>query len=474
MPIVNNLLTGFSNNLPGLKDYQHASRLYLDNNYRLSPKNKFLFYVYFNLDRDIPAGPTGSGGGAAYPANSNTELGMLVKSCQLPKFNMGYEEKIQYNKKAYVATRIQYQPINMVFHDDSADTVTAFWKSYYEYNNADTVSAGGAVLNNTPTATRDNMYDSGQITTQYGMDNAKIRKRPFLRSVQIFSLHQKQFTSYILVNPVISAFSHDDHDQSDGSGTMTHSMTLMYEAVVYNTGTLKLNPLPGFATLHYDQEPSPLIGKGTASILGPGGIFAQGAGVLSDIANGNISASTVLGAINVYQNSKKVSAASIKEETTGLVLSGIKNFGQLAAGTSSNPIGNFSISTGTAAAATLVVAASAKALVDSGNTAKNSVINNSSPNTSAYLSPSESLQLISTNTAALNQVASFIYYQQIGSRNGLSIAQSNANYAALPAAAQTQYQNQAYGSITNLVTQGYIQINRSTNNVTTSTEINQL
>jgi len=461
MPSINNLLTGFTNSLPGMKDYQHASRLYLDNNYRLAPKNKFLFYVVFNLDRSI-ANVTGS---QAYPNNSATELNMLVKSCQLPKFNMGYEERIQYNKKAYVATRIQYQPINIVFHDDQADTVTAFWKSYYEYNNADTVTNGG----DNPSINKDTMYQSGNIKTQYGMDNNKVRGKPFLKSIQIFSLHQRQFTSYILVNPVISAFSHDDHDQTDGAGLMTHSMTVMYEAVVYNTGFLKKDAPTGFATLHYDLEPSPLIAKGNNSLLGPGGILSQGLGVLGDIATGQISAKTVLGAINVYQNSKKVSAASLKEETGGLVLTGIRNFGQSVAGTSINPIGNYSIST-TGAATTIVAAAAAKSLVDGKNNANNTVINNASVNTSAYLSPSESLNLITSNPTALNQISSYIYYQQVGSRNGQSVAQSDVNYAALPQSSKTQYNNQAVGSIKNLVTQGYVKINRANNSVTINAE----
>jgi len=467
MSIVNNLLTGFSNNLPGLKDYQHASRLYLDNNYRLAPKNKFLFHVVFSLNRNIPADL----GGLPYPTNSNKELGLLVKTCELPKFNLGYEEKIQYNKKAYVATRIQYQPINMVFHDDSADTVTAFWKNYYAYNYADITA--NSYENQAANPNRDSMYfsETGLYNTQYGMDTARVRGEPFLTGIQIFSLHQKQFTSYTLINPVISAFSHDNHDQTDGAGLMTHSMTVMYEAVIYNTGKISVGNKPdGFAELHYDLEPSPLTAKGTASLLGPGGIFNQGINVLDDIKSGNFIGAAVA-SIAAYQDSKKISAASIKEELGGGIKSAVTEIKQIVS-PSSNPVANFTISTGVAT--TAATTAAAKSLIDSGTTANNAVINNPTTNTSAYLSPSESLQLISTNTPALNQVASFIYYQQIGSRNGLSIAQSNANYAALPAAAQTQYHNQAYSSITNLVTQGYIQINRSTNNVTTSTEINRL
>ena len=81
---------------------------------------------------------------------------MLVKSADLPKFNLNIEEKQQYNKKTYINTRIGYEPVNITFHDDHADTVNAFWKAYYEYNFSDslTVNPNVAGFN-----TVDNMYD---------------------------------------------------------------------------------------------------------------------------------------------------------------------------------------------------------------------------------------------------------------------------------------------------------------------------
>ena len=123
MPFINNFLKGFQDNLPGMKDYRHAARLYIDDNYKLMPKQKFLFYVIFETDETMFK----KGWVGANP-QERIELNMLVKACELPKYDMNMEEKFQYNKKMYVATRIQYAPINITFHDDHADTVTAFWK----------------------------------------------------------------------------------------------------------------------------------------------------------------------------------------------------------------------------------------------------------------------------------------------------------------------------------------------------------
>ena len=122
MPSINNFLKGFQDGLPGMKDYQHASRLYIDDNFRLMPKQKFLFYVKFDTDETLFQG--------GFNSNERYQLGYLVKTCDLPKYNMSMEEKIQYNKKMYAATRIAYEPVNISFHDDHADTVNAFWKKY--------------------------------------------------------------------------------------------------------------------------------------------------------------------------------------------------------------------------------------------------------------------------------------------------------------------------------------------------------
>ena len=132
MPSINNFLKGFQDGLPGMKDYQHASRLYIDDNYKLMPKQKFLFHVVFKTDETLFQ--QGFNQGERY------DLNMLVKSADLPKYDMSMEEKVQYNKKMYTATRIAYEPVNITFHDDHADTVNAFWKKYLEYNIADPIN----------------------------------------------------------------------------------------------------------------------------------------------------------------------------------------------------------------------------------------------------------------------------------------------------------------------------------------------
>ena len=177
-----------------------------------------------------------------YNPQEDAQLDMLVKSCDLPRYGMNLEELVQYNKKSYVATRIQYEPVNITFHDDHADTVNAFWKKYYEYNIADSVNIGSSasMLN----YIKDNAYDSvtdANIKSRYakfGLDTPKARKKPYLKSITIFLLHKKRFTSMQLVNPVIGSFAHDTVDNADGAGTLSNVMQIYYETVLYDSGTV--------------------------------------------------------------------------------------------------------------------------------------------------------------------------------------------------------------------------------------------
>jgi hypothetical protein len=463
MPSINNFLSGFSNGLPGMKDFRHASRLYLDDNFKLAPKQKFLFHVVFDIDNTVPA--------RAFTTNERLELNMLVKSCELPKYNMNLEERQQYNKKIYVGTKIQYAPVTITFHDDNADTVNAFWKSYYEYHISDSLSVANAGGVNT---TKDNLYDLLPASTQFGMDNAQKRKQPFLKNITIFAMHKKRFTSFTLVNPIIGSFSHDNMDHADGAGIMSNTMQIFYETVLYGVGLVRISTagggrgIPGFATVHYDLEPSPLsvLGRGTTSIFGPGGIVDGIGSVISDIQNDNFNVGTILTAVNTYNNARKIKAKeAVKEELKGIVKEGVIDIGKQA-GTITNPVGNFSVgSVAVAAAATGAALASAKGRVDDRTNKNNRVISNPVIDTRNFLSPTESFNLIENNLSARDQVAAAIYYKLVGSRKGLTIAQSDVEYTASSTSAKAVYRSRALTDLAKLVTEGFIRINRVTNDV---------
>jgi hypothetical protein len=92
-----------------LRDYRHAARIFVDDQYRLSPKYGFLFYVEFDFnplitnisDQTLQYKGLGQGN---VPAR---ELGMLVKSATLPKFTIETKTHNAYNRKNIVQNSIK-------------------------------------------------------------------------------------------------------------------------------------------------------------------------------------------------------------------------------------------------------------------------------------------------------------------------------------------------------------------------------
>jgi hypothetical protein len=458
MPSINNFLKGFQNGLPGMKDYQHASRLYIDNNHKLMPKQKFLFHVVFNTDETLFYN--------GFNANERYELNMLVRQCDLPKYGMNIEEKIQYNKKMYAATRIQYEPVNITFHDDHADTVNAFWKKYYEYYIADSVAMNNDL---TISNTKDDYYEYGtRTTTKFGMDTPVKKKKPYLKGIEIFVLHKQRFTSMTLVNPIIGSFSHDNLDQADGGGLLNNSMQVFYETVIYKSGLINKNNVPGFATIHYDNSPSPLtvLGGGTNSIFGPGGVVDGIGSVIRNVNNGNI-LGAILSASNTYNNAKKIKKSDVKEELKGIAKDGVLEVGKQA-GSITNPVSQFTV--GAVALAGATALATAKGTADNKNQSNNTVIDYTNIDTATYLGADESFQLVSNNTDVRDEIAAGIYYKDIGSRKGLSIQASNIEYEASSDNIKTVYTNKAITDIRRLVTEGAIKIDRQTQEVEVAIE----
>ncbi len=454
MPSINNFLKGFQDGLPGMKDYQHASRLYIDNNFKLMPKQKFLFHVVFSTDENLFVN--------GFNPSEKLQLNMLVKQVDLPKYNLSYEEKTQYNKKMYNATRIAYDPVNITFHDDHADTVNAFWKKYYEYHIADSVNMNSDL---TISDTKDDYYDGiekAKRTNKFGMDTPKGRKKPYLKGIEIFVLHKKRFTSMTLVNPVIGSFSHDNMDQADGQGVMANTMQILYETVIYKAGVINRNAVPGFATINYDNSPSPLsvLGGGTNSIFGPGGIVDGVGSVIGNIQSGNI-LGAILGASNTYNNAKKIKKSDVKEELKGIAKKGVLEVGKQA-GSITNPVSQFTVGAAIVAGAAI---ASATGTADNKNQANNTVITNSSVDTANFLGEDEAFNLVSNDEDVRDEISAALYFRDIGSRKGLTIAQSNIEYEGSADNIKNVYNSKAITDVRKLVTEGYIKIPRNSKDV---------
>ena len=237
-----------------LADFRHASRMFVENNFALAPKFKFLYHVFFSLD------PSVANIIPSLVQKYTTEIGLLVKSAELPKFAASIETKNKYNRKKHVQTNISYDPINVSFHDDNQGITTALLEAYYRFYYADAWHGDTPGAYSKTAGGTDNTYmGTERQRYRYGLDNNI--SVPFFNNIQISQLSRNQYTTYTLVNPIISNWSHDSVASDDNSTGLENNITIQYEAVHYSRGQITADDSgdpAGFGTEHYDKQPSPL------------------------------------------------------------------------------------------------------------------------------------------------------------------------------------------------------------------------
>ena len=321
-----NFLTGAADGSGNLRSYQHATRLYVDNNYQLTPKAGWIYYVKVNVNPKIKNIITNSALKEEFTEwlnKYNGTVGLLAKTIDLPKFSVETETLNQYNRKTVIQKKINYNPITIVFHDDMANVSLNLWKSYYQYYYGDSLSATG-VNPQIYFKYQDNKYDSRVLDANYGLSNGQSER--FFNSIDIYQLHQKKFTNIKLINPIIKEWSSDNLDQTQGNRMLTSRMTLEYETVIYDTAATNniTKENPGFNKDHYDNTPSPLGigGQGTNSVLGPGGLIAGASSIFGTLNNPGASPLDILNAAvqgrNLVRNAGNISKAGLLEEGTSL------------------------------------------------------------------------------------------------------------------------------------------------------------
>jgi hypothetical protein len=325
-----------------LRDYTHASKTFRTNAYQYSPKYKFLFHVYFDINTN------------AYTQNVGTgaNFGLAVKTVKLPSFTINTNEMNQYNRKRIVQSKIHYDDIQINFHDDNGNMINNLWYAYYTYYYADAtkpqvIFAGsrgsnpsgstsgnsggptGANYNNRniyqPSISGDDNWGYIGETNVPGGPNPT--KPAFFKNITVFGFNQHNFIAYTLINPMISRFGHDTYSYSDGQGVMENQMTIQYETVVYNQGAIDgrapSDIVTGFGLNdNYDRTLSPIARPGSnKSILGQGGLVDGVGGTMKALGEGNF-----LGAIqaagttyNTFKN------ANLKQIAKSEVLTGITN-----------------------------------------------------------------------------------------------------------------------------------------------------
>ncbi len=161
-----------------LSTWQHASRTFQDDYFRLAPKAKFLYHIFFDIN-------TSALKTLNLKYQHQNEIGLLVKSADLPRFSMKTQTLNQYNRKKIIQFDHEFQPINLRFHDDRAHIVNALWQNYYSYYYADSLSSRvtGAYY-------RTAMRNGNFIRNRYGLDNNS--SIPFFNRITLYQLNKRE------------------------------------------------------------------------------------------------------------------------------------------------------------------------------------------------------------------------------------------------------------------------------------------
>jgi hypothetical protein len=323
----NDLLQQFAQgavSVPELKDYTHASKTFESNGYALTPKFKFLFHVFFNINTaEIPQLR------AAYGSGEISTIGLMVKSIDLPKFKIDTQTMNQYNRKRVVQSKIRYEPSRITFHDDQSDMIRNMWYNYYTYYYKDPsqqyqgVSATSGTIGQLQTLSNGFNYNTSDIysPTRLSADWGYIGesysdgtnrgtnttgKPSFFRDITIYGLNQKKYAAWTLINPVITQWNSDTFDYNEGAGTLQNDVTIEYETVKYYSGAVggakPSNSVAGFADpANYDTIPSGITRPGgTQSVFGQGGLIDAAIGTTQDLqalASGQGGLQNVIGAV---------------------------------------------------------------------------------------------------------------------------------------------------------------------------------
>jgi hypothetical protein len=246
-----------------LRDYKHASKLFRDDSFRFLPKQQNLFHVAIDFSRNIGFGES--------IAAERIEAGLLVKAVDLPGYRISNKINNAYNRKNVIQSKIEYDPVSITFHDDSANLTNAMWQAYYEYYYADSYGE--------PQEYRIDSKYNDRPRLNWGFVPPT---KPFFETIRIYTLSQQKFTGYTLINPLIESWKHGRH-AVDADTPLENEMGVIFESVLYSHGIIGEDEEPKFfADQHYDNEISPL-GEGFGSAP-PTSVESSGAEIRSNVS----------------------------------------------------------------------------------------------------------------------------------------------------------------------------------------------
>jgi len=226
-----------------LRDSRHAAENFGLNKAYLghgTPRQKFQFFVVFrfNTDRYV----------MDHVANfldrpDQKFISAMVKTAEMPSMKIDTEILNQYNRKIVSQTKIQYDPINITFHDTVDGKTLRLWEMYYEYYFRDGVAP--EKLQDSRTQRPEQFTDTirtAEFRDNFGYNIQRVFNQKYLfDAIDIYQVHGGEFSRVRLVRPRISAFKHDTLDYAASADLVELQMTFEYETALYSNVNEDLN-----------------------------------------------------------------------------------------------------------------------------------------------------------------------------------------------------------------------------------------
>lgn len=185
------------------------------------PRLGFQYFVSINL----------TGEGAAllrdgrYRLDSEfAELFPMVKSVELPTIKIDTDKINEYNRHRITQTKVNFDPVRMIFHDTVDGRTMRFWQMYYEYYFKDGLNTNKEI--NTSVYPKKYSESFGYNLSNVG--NAKY----LIDNIEIVQVHGSRYNKVTLHNPRISIFDPSTHAY-DSSDLMEVSLTFEYEYATF-------------------------------------------------------------------------------------------------------------------------------------------------------------------------------------------------------------------------------------------------
>lgn len=235
----------------------HGHNVGYGQKYDKAPRFKNQFFVHFQFAPQV-----------SFNTGNDFVKGVSYRviSFDAPKFDIETETLNQYNKRRIIPTKINFNPVNISFHDDKTATVQSFWTFIYQYYFKDGAYGKGDGGQKTPvsytvdTSTKINEeVDRGLVKTAlpydyfgYNLHNKETQPNLF-KFISLYLVANQKYTRIDLVNPYLSNFAHDTFSQEEHSTHAQLTTTWTPETVVYvednkaiETGDEKLKSFLGF------------------------------------------------------------------------------------------------------------------------------------------------------------------------------------------------------------------------------------